>query len=577
MLEAHAQMMGMFNGLSDGLRASWGVMRTGIPANMTSKLDLRSYRSISAENFQLSGTMGRAMDLLGTVVTIPGRTLMGADAFFQTVGQRGELWAQARREYSHLREIGVSDADAADQVVDMLAHPPERWRDAADASARAMTFQQDMGPYLDGLANVMQHPLAKAWVPFFTTPTNIYRAVLQRSPLGIAMSPQVWADISAGGARADMAMSRIALGSTLMYWAYGQVQQAMTDPDFRITGSAPGEPAARAAFQRQGFQANSVCHRENGRWTCQSYAGLDPISGLLAMGADAAQYVADNPQLDPDDLGEALQMQAAGAAFGLYEYVLQQPFASGVSDLARALGDPQQSAEQRYLGFLGTLAGKLANEVLEPMHGGSLGAGIERMIDPTTRSTMPAEPDQSNGGPITRGFYQALQRSSGRTPWNAGEGEPVLNLWGEEVRPTEGGAWELFWPIRTTSGRADRLEEVLYRLGGVFQPPRRTFPGTSVHLTAGQYNRLIRDMNAPVGGMTMRDEMSILANDPGFSVQDPAEQIKALRHVYAQRWQAATRSVLEQDFDLGRRVQRDRDHRAVFGRSPADGDAPQMR
>jgi hypothetical protein len=111
----------------------------------------------------------------------------------------------------------------------------------------------------------------------------------------------------------------------------------------------------------------------------------------------------------------------------------------------------------------------------------------------------------------------------------------------------------------------------------VFQPPRRTFPGTSVHLTAGQYNRLIRDMNAPIGGMTMRDEMSILANDPGFTVQDPAEQIKALRHVYAQRWQAATRSVLEQDFDLGRRVQRDRDHRAVFGRSPADGDAPQMR
>ena len=87
-------------------------------------------------------------------------------------------------------------------------------------------------------------------------------------------------------------------------------------------------------------------------------------------------------------------------------------------------------------------------------------------------------------------------------------------------------------------------------------------------MTAGQYNWLIRRMNEGDGGQTMREEMSDLVEGPGFADLDPKDQIAAIRRIRSARWKAATAAALDEFPDLNRAVTRDREMRAVLGRSP---------
>jgi hypothetical protein len=266
---------------------------------------------------------------------------------------------------------------------------------------------------------------------------------------------------------------------------------------------------------------------------------------------------------------------AAASAFGLYEYVLEQPFAQGVSDLAKAIGDRQQNDSDRFGAAVQVLSAQAANAVLSPLFGGTLAGGIERAIDPGSSNTMPDDPSAAQSGPVVRGFAQALQRARSRNPLTADEVAPLLNVWGEVVKPTAGGTWELFWPFRTTGGDGGKLEETLFRLGGVLSMPERKWSGTNVALTARQYNELIRQINASDGtGLTLREELTDLVEDPDFGLDDPAEQITAIRRVYARRVKVARDQVLIDVAPLAERVQTDRDFRAVFGRPPRGSASP---
>lgn len=579
MMEAFAQIYGMYSAIGDALQASGQTWRTNIPVSGSGKIELPRPNPISAEAFNLSGTPGRALDLLGTAVTVPGRTLITTDAFFQTMAYRAELHAQALRYRNQLVEGGMDIARAGEEAARFYEAPPEAWRDAAEAFSRSVTFQQELGPGMQAVARVAQHPIAKVIVPFFTTPTNIVRAVLHRTPFGV-MSPQVWADISAGGARADLAVSRLALGSMMMFWLYGQVVDSNYREDFRITGAEPSNSARAESFRRQGLQPYSICERADGGWTCTSYQALDPVSGLLAMAADTANHVLDNPNIDDDDAGMQADLEAmiAGGAVGLFGYMLESPFLQGVSELSRIFfgnqrAEPGERVVQGVRFAVRQTTTALVGAQPLPLTGGPLSGALERAIDPTQRESRLEDPDWMRSNPVTRGFAEAFSAARARSPVTSDDRQPVLNLWAEPVQPTAGGAWELFWPFRTTRpGVSDRLEQELLRLAAL-QMPRRTWPNTTIELTPAQYNRLLTDMNSPEvgGGQTMREDLEALIDMPGWDDMDPADQMAAMRQVRDRRWQAALQLSLQADEDLARRVERDRDHRRVHGRSPARG------
>lgn len=578
MSEALAQLYGMWAGQGEAISAAREAFRTGMPAGGASRLELPRANPISAEALQLSGVPGRAVDLMGTVLTAPGRALVTADSYFQTIGARMEFLAQAVRQRDAMLRAGMDRQQVEREIEAMLAAPPEMWRDAAEATARSMVFQQEMQGGLAHLRDVMQHPVAKLFVPFFNTPTNVARAVLNRTPVSLMYPSQAWADIRAGGARADLAMARIALGTTMLWFFSGWVINSASDPDFRITGQEPQNAARRENWRRQGLQPYSICYREGGEWRCNGYGGLDPLSALLAMAADTANYTLDNPGDDEAWTGDAEGL-AMGGVFGLYNYLLQQPFLTGVSELTRTMADSRMDGQERARKMVELMTARVAGTAMGIPTFGTLGGGIERAIDPIARSTMPTDPDIAQSGPVARGFYAALRQAQSRIPGQSSSMEPQLNIWGEPIQPNEGGVWALFWPFRYTEGMTSPLEEALMRLGGVMSLPDRKFPGTSVELTAQQYNALIREMNAPVAGMTMREEMEALVESPGFDASPPADQIAALRGIRSRRWEAARERVQGGDIDLNMRVERDRAYRAYFGRPPrSDSDAaPTMR
>jgi hypothetical protein len=368
-----------------------------------------------------------------------------------------------------------------------------------------------------------------------------------------------------------MAMSRIALGSAVMWYFSGQVMDAASSPDFRITGRRPENPAMGQAWDRQGLQEYSMCGREAGRWNCTSYARVDPLSGLLGMAADMAHHVMENPQESTQDQIVELMI---GAAQGIYDYTLTQPMSQGISDMARMLSErPTGPGEGTMERAAGLFAERTAAAVLMPATGGTMMGGIERAIDPTMSNVRPETPETANANPITRGFDQAWQRMRSRIPGN--EVAPRLNIWGEVVQPTEGGALPLFWPFRMTSGRADALEDRLMALGGVLTLPGDKFPNTNVRLTASQYNWIIQRMNDDgSGGQTFREQLVDLVQDSSFTNMDPKQQADTIRLIRRTRWEAATRDALDNFPDLDRRVTRDREFRAVTGRSPPPEQEP---
>jgi hypothetical protein len=339
----------------------------------------------------------------------------------------------------------------------------------------------------------------------------------------------------------------------------------MADPDFRITGQRPRDRAMQQSWDRQGLQPYSICDRVNGRWQCHSYARVDPISALLGMATDMAHHVATHPT--SGDLDSEIIGMAIAAAAGLYEYTLEQPFAQGISDMARLFSERQ--AEPGSTGgerAAGLFAEKIAGVMFMPLTGGTVGAAIERAMAPETMSTLPEDGTTANANPIRRGFDRALQQARGRIPGESDSLEPRLNIFGETVRPTEGGFLPLFWPFRITSGRADALEDRLMALGGVLTMPDDKFPQTNVRLTAGQYNWIVRRMNE--GAPSMREEMLDLVTGPGFDMLDPKDQIAAIKRIRETRLKAAREAALDEFPDLNRLVTRDREVRAVMGRSP---------
>src|SRR3546814_14986772 len=81
--------------------------------------------------------------------------------------------------------------------------------------ARYVTFQRPLGPVASKLsAMTTAAPSLKLILPFVRTPTNLIKFAGERSPFAPMM--ESWRkDFAAGGARRDLALARVMVGSGL--------------------------------------------------------------------------------------------------------------------------------------------------------------------------------------------------------------------------------------------------------------------------------------------------------------------------------------------------------------------------
>jgi len=533
MREALSLLYGYGNGFPNAVKVMLQSAIDGTPASggLATKLDVRTVNPITGDNLlpeSVRGlgfgvmTMGRAVDALGVILTLPGRTLMSVDEFFKAWNGHAEVRALAlRRMQSSIDQALVvpkgkpklTEAEVdriikreKQQFLADLEDPPPDIIEGARDFAETVTFTRDLEGALGNLQTTMMHPIIKVGVPFFKTPTNIGGEVLQRAgPLAI-ISPRFRKLIrSANPADRDLAMSRLALGSAFMYGMAQLSSGQQFDGDGNITdetiitGAGPTARGAADAFKRQELQPYSICTRgAGGAYTCRSYARMEPISALMAIASDFADYARYSD--DPNELNQMAQ----AAALAAEHYVGELPMVQGMSQLVSMMG--QRGPNGRAANFIDKVTELLAASVIEPVMSlgfGGMIASIERMQDPLIRDATP----DPNLPIAVRGFYAALLRAKSRNPWFNKDIPVRLNLLAKTVNAGNGRAFDLFDPIRTTQPKFDKLNTEIMMLNfavgnKLTMAPFKTVNG--VKLTVEQKNFLIIATNdRSIGGANM--------------------------------------------------------------------------
>ncbi len=118
-----------------------------------------------------------------------------------------------------------------------------------------------------------------------------------------------------------------------------------------------------------------------------SYAGLDPVAMLLAIGATAGEYAQMTPGKDQMD---KLMM---GGTIALYGYLSELPMLQGFNDLAKVFQSGANDGPTMAYDFMVALT---KQAVSFGIGGSPLGvhqsfvAGIERVMDPSKSNIKPA-------------------------------------------------------------------------------------------------------------------------------------------------------------------------------------------
>jgi hypothetical protein len=439
--EALYQAYGLVNGMKDGFRLAWQALKTGESQDPLTKIEGTKGAAITAQNLGLSGTAGRAVDLLGEFIRIPGRGLTTADEFFKAVGYRMELHARAFRKASLEGLEGEALANRIEQIIDN----PELHQEVHLAAVNAMRYQTFTNELTGASAQIglitAKAPALRLIIPFIRTPYNIIRFAGERTPLA-PLSSAIRADIRAGGADRDLALSKMALGSSIM------AVSAVLAAEGVITGKGPEDKAMKAALYRTGWQPYSVKIGDK----YYSYGRVDPIGATIGLAADVAEIIGQADDETASDL-------ATAAVRSVARNVTSKTYLRGLSEMFEVMSDPDRYGEKWIQRLLGTVVPAGV-------------AGVERMVDPTLRDA-----------------HSVMDQVQSRIPGWSKDLPPRRNLWGEPIVLPPGFGPDIISPIYVSEAKQSPVDEEIIKHKVKVDMPSHQVDG--VPLTPEEYSRYV--------------------------------------------------------------------------------------
>lgn len=519
--EALNQAYGLIEGFKDGMRAFGKTMITGAPSDSLSKLEMRRFRAITGANvgFEEGGTAATAVDLLGEGVRMPGRFLMAEDEFFKGIGYRMELRARAFRQ---AKAEGLQGDAMAKRMQDIINEPPDDIQLAAVNAMHYQTFTKELGRAGKSFQKILNEvPVLRFIVPFVRTPTNIIKFAGERTPLAF-ISKNVSAEIAAGGARRDLALAKISLGSMVM------ASTATLAAEGMITGGGPSDAAMRQIKLNTGWQPYSIKIGDK----YYSYSRLEPIGMLLGIASDMTEIMGQLTQDDAEKL-------AAYSVMAFSKNVTSKTWLRGVSELFNVMADPDRYGKRYIERFIGS----------------AVPAGVaqaERVIDPELRAV-----------------YGIMDEMKSRIPGFSKGLFPRRNLWGEPIVLQGGLGPDIVSPIYTSTQRESPVDEELLRLEVPIRMPRKTqsIHGEPIELEPKEYDRLLVTMNTtnlPQTGKNLKASLDYLVTkDPVY--KDASDDIKELmiRGYITQAREMAKHSLYETMPDIRWLVDESRNRRML--------------
>jgi hypothetical protein len=529
-----------------------------------------------ASDFQKG--VAKAFGWWGKFVSAPGRALMAEDEFFKAFNYRRSLNTLAYREQKrYLGELVDSGMDineakalADERMAGILSNPPDEIHREALDFAGEMTFTKELEGRLASMERITQHPMAKMYVPFIRTPTNIAIELNKRTPAAF-LSKRVREDWAAGGVKRDMVIARATLGSGMMY---GIGSMALEGD---ITGAGPYRKEDKDVLRSQGWQPYSIVLDKFDVDDAQlkqfqnmtnvsvgpdkvyvSYLGLEPVGALMGIGATVGEY----SMMEPD--ADAMEKLFTGAGIGVSDYMSELPVISGVNELMTTFrGRGKEGTD-----YLLSVFSNMTQQVSEVAIGGSpagayssLIAYTNRILDPDVKSPIPTLEDYSDLNPAFKGFMDALSMYYNRNPVTApGRPGQLDSITGQRKAHGSSSAWGRAMPFALSEGRYSPAHELLDVLGvGQYQPKKRM---DGVELNAQQYNRLIElATQEPMfsNGNTLEMELIDLANDQkfvDFAQDNPLDAKEWVKGVVSDAYKTAKQRLIEEDSSLAIGIER---------------------
>lgn len=611
--EAAAEAHGLIMAQKDAFLLMGKTMVTGESSDFVTKIDLRTRRALGGtDNLQdVASAINQGdffksfVDLMGISSRLPGRMLATEDEYFKVVTQRRVLYREAyrgmERVFAQARRSGVSRDEAQQlaeaEYVEIMTSPSQEVRDLMTTEARKMTFQGkpdgffgNVGPVINGIPGI------KTVVPFYNTPTNVINEAFDRTLNWSPVYKAIKGDIS--GKELDDALAKLAIGNGTAAYMFSLANGDYGD-DVIVTGSLGKE---FATTQNISGSANvppySIGFKmEDGSYRFHSFSRFDPLSAMLAIGADMAEYARYTD--DPDDLFTLAKIYSLSIA----EYATNLPFLQGVSELQKAIGGSFQTKEDildRLSKFAGQTAGNVGTNVLGNLDRSVFGlasysqnyitngqyplvstnsfqATMERLNDPYASSTkLPAGVEPITGDlytelpPFMQGFYESLQRAKARNPYFTKGLPDLLDFWGRSKTQGEGRRDEMGNPIRIQTGEYNELDQELIRLSetgiGVFDFHRDRIDG--LKLNNEQYNNYVRlinevdDEGKVLGELgfdpkeTLLDALKYQVTDTEadyYNLPTDEDRFKELKGILSDRRAKARQRLLKVDAELGAR------------------------
>lgn len=531
--ESFAMLTAQAKYMPQAFRGMWYALKheRSISDDVT-KLD-DSIKAITRKAFNLNLTeegggavenaFAKFMDYSGVAMRGFGyRPMIAMDEFSKTLARGMQVEALAVRAqndaYRASIKAGKSKKDAKADGINMYmktVHSDTTW-DAGSEFARMVTFQDDLPGILGDVMPIISHPIMKIWIPFYKTPTQVIRRILERSPFAVAMPTVMRDKIMKGSAEERKeAIARITFGTsmaaTAMYLGKGGVSN-----DFVITGYGPSDKTRKRWLENHQPYAIGL-RKEDGSFDWISYERYDPISGVLAMWMDGADLL----EQSIDEGIDADAMLNAGLVMTSYptQSLPMLQFLGEITDMA---GSPYMSFDDKKTRIVEIVskqvikAGLVMKEHVQSggVYPDSLQATFERYIDPQARLTIP---ENQYNGPIGDAYYQALHEMRARTPGLSTTLPTRKNRWYEEVYQTghtmvdgkaRGNIWQTVLPYRVVNKPEKSFINLnLELINQALAPLKRNMGEPKIKLTGTQYDRYIELYNFPYRSDFFEGEM----------------------------------------------------------------------
>ena len=343
-----AKLFAETSGFREMWDVSWKAMKTGEPYQGLQKADYLDHRAISSDNYKIdpNSFAGGFIDFSGKVLRAPTERLMGgSDAFMKKMAERGSIAQLAYRRVNALAEQHNWPTEKAnEELTKLIKNPTEEMREQALNESLEMTFQNPLGKTGQEFQRWVQKTPMMRWVfPFVKTPANLLKqGYMERTPIGILIQRHQH-DVFKGGARGQMARSKMLTGTALAFTTY---QMALSG---KITGSDPTDRDVRTARRESGWRPRSFVFDTPRGKEYVSYDRFEPFSYIIGAVADVAEYneVTKYTQLGEDDEAKIDRMIDA-AVVAMAENTLNKTFMTGMRDMMNVWTDPKRYGK-RYI------------------------------------------------------------------------------------------------------------------------------------------------------------------------------------------------------------------------------------